>query len=373
MRLIPNEQRLNRVCDYWQQGVGWDWAQLSQTLPAEILKRIASFELMEDEVSDKPIWLGNKSGKFDIKSAINIVHPSTSTGIGEWWWIWRLRVPCRVQTFLWLLQHCKLLTNEARFKRNLNSTPYCELCFEGIEDLEHLLRLCLNATEVWQALEHEGMYCSAADLDFEVWLRQNLLGPHEDSAWSTKFAITLWYIWKWRCARCFDKTERIPVDKGKFLRYKFHDTTQAVATDQILAHVTRRDMDDHWIRWEPPAEGWMVLNTDGAVKAHLGSAGAGGVIRGERGDWVVEFSEYLGYCSAIKAELRGVLRGLKIAKERRIPKLWIRTDSTLVVNMPNNYRSEHRDNFFLIQQCKQLLEWDGFPTVFGKQTKWRTN
>ena len=174
--------------------MGYDWTHLSQALPTEILKRIASFELGEDEVGDKPIWLRNKSGKFDIKSAINIVHPLTSTGNGEWRWIWRLWIPYRVQTFLWLLQHCKLLTNAARFKRNLNSTPYCELCFEGIEDFEHLFRRCPNATEIWQALEHEGMHCSAAYSDFQVWLRQNLLGPHDDPAWSTKFSITLWYI-----------------------------------------------------------------------------------------------------------------------------------------------------------------------------------
>jgi len=47
----------------------------------------------------------------------------------------------------------------------------------------------------------------------------------------------------------------------------------------------------------------MALNTDGAVKGNPGSIGAGGVIRGEKGEWIVGFSEYLGYCSATKAEI----------------------------------------------------------------------
>jgi len=43
MRPITDEHRLNQVCDYWQPGMGWDWTQLLDALPAEILKRIASF------------------------------------------------------------------------------------------------------------------------------------------------------------------------------------------------------------------------------------------------------------------------------------------------------------------------------------------
>ena len=72
------------------------------------------------------------------------------------------------------------------------------------------------------------------------------------------------------------------------------------------------------------------------------------------------FSEYLGNCSAVKAELRGILRGLRVAKEQGIPKLWIRTDSQTVVNMLVNWPSEHREHYFLVQQCKQLLDWDGW-------------
>ena len=81
---ISEEHQLKRVSDYWQPGMGWDWTQLSAALPTEIIKRIASFELVEDEVGDKLIWLGNSAGKFDIKSAINLLHPLNSSNNGEW-------------------------------------------------------------------------------------------------------------------------------------------------------------------------------------------------------------------------------------------------------------------------------------------------
>jgi len=56
--------------------------------------------------------------------------------------------------------------------------------------------------------------------------------------------------------------------------------------------------------------GWRVLNTDGAVKGGTGPAGAGGVLRDDKGEWILGFSEYLGHCTAIKAEIRAALRGL---------------------------------------------------------------
>jgi len=57
-----------------------------------------------------------------------------------------------------------------------------------------------------------------------------------------------------------------------------------------------------------------------------GASGAGGVIRGEEGEWVLGFSENVGHCSVIKAKFRAVLRGLKLAKEVPIHKLWLQTD-----------------------------------------------
>ena len=102
-----------------------------------------------------------------------------------------------------------------------------------------------------------------------------------------------------------------------------------------------------------------MLNTDGAAKGNLGPAGAGRVLRDDKGEWIIGFSENLGYCSAIKAEIRAVLRGLKVAKEVCIHKLWIQVDSKAVVSMLTNHIIGHPENRFLIQQCKTLLDWGG--------------
>ncbi|KAK9985577.1 hypothetical protein SO802_030528 [Lithocarpus litseifolius] len=44
------------------------------------------------------------------------------------------------------------------------------------------------------------------------------------------------------------------------------------------------------IRWEKPMNGWLTLNTDGSAASNIGTAGGGGLIRDENGDWVTGFA-----------------------------------------------------------------------------------
>jgi len=150
------------------------------------------------------------------------------------------------------------------------------------------------------------------------------------------------------------------MDKGAFLYRKSQEIIQALEkTDQrhTSTDIKRRE---HWVRWEPPEGGWRVLNTDGAARGTLGLAGAGGVLRGDHGEWILGFSEHLGCCSAIKGELRAVLRGLKLAKEAKTRQLLIQLDSTAAVSMLTGHSLCHSECSGIIQQCKNLMGWGGW-------------
>jgi len=77
------------------------------------------------------------------------------------------------------------------------------------------------------------------------------------------------------------------------------------------------------VGWDGPPDGWICLNTDRASKDNPGPAGGGGVLRGCRGDWMCGFSEGMGVCTAMKAKIKAVFRGLRLAKDMKIPKLWV--------------------------------------------------
>ena len=57
------------------------------------------------------------------------------------------------------------------------------------------------------------------------------------------------------------------------------------------------------VRWEKPQPGWVKLNTDGASGPGLDRTGCGGIIRDERGQWIMGFSRRIGVANSITAEL----------------------------------------------------------------------
>jgi len=113
----------------------------------------------------------------------------------------------------------------------------------------------------------------------------------------------------------------------KIFMAKFREIKDALDRDMQLMNSPPTEDLEVRVRWEPPMRGWKVLNTDGAVRGNPGSTGAGGVIRGEVGEWVLGFSENVGHCSVTKAEVKAILRGLNLAKEIPTQKIWIQTYS----------------------------------------------
>jgi len=142
------------------------------------------------------MWIANKSSNFSIKSALKITQETDSGLTVNWRWVWQVCTPQRLRMFLWLVLHKKVLPNAKRFKRRMVSTPQCGICSEDVEDLDHLLRHCPNVQGVWRALQRKGVWSNVCAEEYHEWLQQNLVGPHEDSDWPTKFMITVWYIWE---------------------------------------------------------------------------------------------------------------------------------------------------------------------------------
>ncbi|KAJ8448996.1 hypothetical protein Cgig2_004051 [Carnegiea gigantea] len=51
-----------------------NWANLSRYLSEDILKQIASYDLVQNEVEDDLAWLPSKKGSFTIKSGVAIIQ-----------------------------------------------------------------------------------------------------------------------------------------------------------------------------------------------------------------------------------------------------------------------------------------------------------
>ncbi|KAK8991835.1 hypothetical protein V6N11_044735 [Hibiscus sabdariffa] len=63
--------------------------------------------------------------------------------------VWSLRVPQRIRTFLWITLHQRHLTNAEHFRRHLATSAMCSICYLDVEDLDHILRRCVHAQNLW--------------------------------------------------------------------------------------------------------------------------------------------------------------------------------------------------------------------------------
>ena len=64
------------------------------------------------------------------------------------------------------------------------------------------------------------------------------------------------------------------------------------------------------VRWEKPSLGWVKLNIDRSFDASLGSVGGGGLIRDDRGNWVMGFTRKIENANSFIAEIWALRDGL---------------------------------------------------------------
>jgi len=115
------------------------------------------------EEDDSIMWSFNSNGQFSVQSLYAIINHRGVTPIFVHA-VWKLNIPPRVQFFLWLLSHNRLLTRDNLARRREVSDPSCLFCNER-ESISHLFFQCCVAKHVWAA--------------FSVWLDRRMADDFE--------------------------------------------------------------------------------------------------------------------------------------------------------------------------------------------------
>lgn len=101
----------------------------------------------------------------------------------------------------------------------------------------------------------------------------------------------------------------------------------------------------------------VFLNTDGAVHPVSGLSAAGGVIRDNKGEWILGYNRFLGECSIATAELWGVLDGLLILQKQGYDEVIIQSDNIEnVISINDNKMGDSKNS--LIRRIQQVLAFE---------------
>ncbi|CAN1180886.1 Putative ribonuclease H protein At1g65750 [Linum perenne] len=231
-----------------------------------------------DQGDDEWVWSKEISGKFSIRTAYDIVinSPNLRPDV-NWSMVWRWSGPGRVQYFLWLLSHGKILTNAERKVRHMTEDESCPRCRAAAETILHTLRDCPFASNIWNLLGYNIADPLRQQITPNNWIK--LILTHEKSL---ELGIVIWFLWKARNDWVFNDTN----DSASSLVVRIRNWTMTVmnaSAQQEIIGAKNHERIRTDVAWEPGEAGWVVLNTDGSVIPGNSMAAAGGLIR----DWEV--------------------------------------------------------------------------------------
>lgn len=116
----------------------------------------------------------------------------------SWSWLWGLKIPAKIITFMWLIMKDRLMSNSLRVRRNMSDSAICSRCNCEVESSIHIIRDCVEARNIWRYF----INTSCWDLNTPVvsWLKSNLMSMDkaylDGIPWNIWFAAISFNIWK---------------------------------------------------------------------------------------------------------------------------------------------------------------------------------
>ncbi|CAN1172909.1 Putative ribonuclease H protein At1g65750 [Linum perenne] len=282
-----------------------------------------------DDHDDELIWGPDPKGKFSVKLAYEILDVCSNVSADSIWRIiWKWEGPSPVRHFLWLVAHERVLTNAERCRRHIAQDGTCYRCPNENEDLLHVCRDCKLAKEVWNSLFPQLVTIKFFLLNFQDWL---CCGLQKEEP-SMPFGITIWLLWKTLNEAVFEQKHATSDQLRLRVLHWIAGVRETMKADSQVMFKPVLQREEALIQWNPVPEGFITINTDGSVLHPSKQAAAGGIIRDWQGRKIAVFVANLGVCSIMRAELKAVDIGLKIAWELGFRKAHLQLDSKSAVS-----------------------------------------
>lgn len=150
---IPMHLKTTRVVDLTSEDGEWNWEILSRWLSENLLCIIVSMlPPSTKECLDTRAGISVNCSKFSVGAMYNLLHRKDD----RWIEIWKFQTSERIQSFIWMLNHDGLLTNNEKNGMGLRSIM-CNF-YGDVEAYKlHVLRDCPLAMALCLSMVHTNM------------------------------------------------------------------------------------------------------------------------------------------------------------------------------------------------------------------------
>lgn len=154
----PNQQKKKLIITLKdvRRNIQWNLNNLSYRIPKYIQSQITdTYFLTNVPHQDKLWWDITTNASFTVSSCYHIltntnnISTTLKDNILNLNWIWKTRVPYKINNFMWLCWHNKIKSNSLLSHKGLNIDPHCLICPTIEENTNHILRTCTQAAELW--------------------------------------------------------------------------------------------------------------------------------------------------------------------------------------------------------------------------------
>lgn len=332
--LLNNESSLT-VVEAMDNAGNWNWNIFFFPIPPHISCSMLS--IPRNPSGGRPdilSWNPNSDGKYSLKSAYFLLTQDESRSRDSLKWIWKLQ--CHPRHHFFLLAYLAYVspTNSLISSRGINTSPLCPLCGSQDESIEHLFRSCSSSNLIWNQCSSRPTSFSSTS-PFLIWFKNCAICQDPTSfniPFGTLFIYCLWNMWLSRnkkvfqCVPFFHKA--VYKEALQYAVEYFHLGNSHMSSKSQTSSVL--------VSWQPPDEGWLKINVDGACDPLSHDIAVGGLIRDHIGNWVLGFYKFLGSGDSFLAEVWGVLLGLQLAVSINASFVWLESDCVHLVNLFND-------------------------------------
>lgn len=300
-----------------------------------------------EDCGDRLIWNHNSNGELSLNDAYNFKRHEAAKV--QWApLLWCKDIPPSKSLLAWRLIHDKVPTDEKLAERGLHFPSMCSLCYNYTESTFHLFFECTFAYKLWCWL--------ASIVNFTLQF-QSIIDIRSlcNRGWSPQGKIVvqasianiiskIWYSRNQSRFRDVKPNWRLAINSIIYAVTLSGNNSLKPSKSSVsnLVMLKKFDIivrppkppDIIEVFWSPPLGDWIKCNTDGSSSSS--SSSCGGIFRDSNSVFLLCFAENLGGGTAFHAEISTVMRSIELAYQRRWKKLWIETDSSLVILAASN-------------------------------------